>query len=99
MNRKNSQEFFPLISKAQRKLNESRPLASAFGAFGTSWAEPNLVEALLSLALEGEAGEGVLIPHYEERFQMSLVLISADWSVELGQTCEAARNGKKALKI
>ena len=45
------------------------------------------------LALEGEAGEGVPIPHYEERIQMSLVLISDDWSVELGQTYEAARNG------
>ena len=45
------------------------------------------------LALEGDAGEGVPIPHYEERIQMSLVLISDDWSVELGQTCEAARNG------
>ena len=33
-------------SKAQRKLNEVSPLASAFGAFGTSWAQPNLVEAL-----------------------------------------------------
>ena len=30
---------------------------------------------------------------------MSLVLISADWSVELGQTCAAARNGKKRRKI
>lgn len=30
---------------------------------------------------------------------MSLVLISDDWSVELGQTCVAARNGKKQLKI
>ena len=48
------------------------------------------------LALEGEAGEGVPIPHYEERFGMSLVLISDDWSVELGQTCEAARNGTTA---
>ena len=45
------------------------------------------------LALEGEAGEGVFISHYEERIQMSLVLISDDWFVELGQTCEAARNG------
>lgn len=30
---------------------------------------------------------------------MSLVLISDDWSVELGQTCAVARNGKKWLKI
>ena len=32
-------------SKAQRKLNESRPIASAFGVFGTSWSEMNLVGA------------------------------------------------------
>ena len=30
---------------------------------------------------------------------MSSVLIGDDWSVELGQTCAAARNGKKWLKI
>ena len=39
-------------------------------------------------------GMGVIgILPCKERIRMSLVLISDDWSVELGQTCEAARNG------
>ncbi len=45
------------LAKAQRKLDEVRPLASAFGAFATSRSDTNLVGASQG-ALRGHSPVG-----------------------------------------
>ena len=67
------------IPKAQRRLSDPRPSASAFGAFGTSWEKGSLVIALLS-----PEGDGLGDPEVWNGSRIGLVIFYFDKIIFIG---------------